>query len=823
MNSSRVPPGTASATRKPRTLDESEIQSSSERQWRFAAVCCGLLALGVLSAAAAADDDATINLLWRTGVALATVSAVIIASRSPRIHAIVVVGIAVLGLRITTIDFGPAAGTLAGSNWLSASVDLVFGLGMLGAILWLTRRYRGRLDRHAALDGFIVGSGAGLITWVILIVPALDHEMHPALAIASTLHLPIAVLLFTFTVDLLLDGLMANRAVTLLAAATSCTLFASGLKALMQVEQIGKEARLITLALFVLSLVLVSLALSHPDLEFVHHVNHPSGSTAEGDALRLAPLVASMLVPVCLIALVSPSSNLDRAARMAGAFAVAVALVVRLLIASRAIARSERTLADRINHDELTGLPTRNRFIVDVTESLERTWRSEHLPTVIHLSLDRFKNINDSMGHDLANEALAAVSERLATIVASFGGVASRTAGDEFAVLDASITSVEAALHLADELAEIIRLPIVIGESMVFVTSSIGVAVAPRSRTISAVELMRRADIAVHQAKARGRDRVALFDDSMQADIANRMDVEHALHGAIGRGEMRLYQQPIVDISTGRLSGFEALIRWERSPDVMLPPGEFIAIAEETGLINEIGSWALREALCDLRKWIDEGIAPATTTMSVNVSPRQLADPGFPSVVRSALDISGVSPHLLWIEMTESMMINEPELAKRTLSEVRAMGVRIALDDFGTGYSSLSLLQQFPIQRIKIDRAFISGIAERSHDRSLVRTIIAMAQSMGLDLVAEGIETVHQLQSLRELGCDKAQGFLISRPVPAAAVRGTIAAIAELAELSMFQSGGDATQPMARPNEPAYPAMSELSSHGGRPLGRPFV
>jgi len=530
-----------------------------------------------------------------------------------------------------------------------------------------------------------------------------------------------------------------------------------------------------------------------------------------------------MLVPVCLIALISPSSNLDRAARMIGAFACALALVIRLLIASRSIAKSERALADRLNHDELTGLSTRARFIVDVTDSLERTWRSEHLPTVIHLSLDRFKNINDSMGHDLANEALTAVSERLAQAVTAFDGVASRTAGDEFAVLDPSITSVESALHRADELAGLIRLPIVVADSMVFVTASIGVAMAPRSRTINAVELMRRADMAVHQAKQRGRDRVALFDDSMQAEIANRMDVEHALHGAIGRGEMRLYQQPIVDISTGRLSGFEALIRWERSPDVMLPPGEFISIAEETGLINEIGSWALTEALCDLRKWIDDGVTASTTTMSVNVSPRQLADPGFPKVVRDALDISGVSPHLLWIEMTESMMINEPELAKRTLTEVRAMGVRIALDDFGTGYSSLSLLQQFPIQRIKIDRAFISGIAEHSNDRSLVRTIIAMAQSMGLDLVAEGIETIQQLQSLRELGCDKAQGFLISRPVPPEAVRTTVAAIAELAQLSMFQTGGDVTRSMARPIEPTYAPTNELASHGVRPLGRPFV
>ncbi len=823
MNRSRVPPGTTHATRKPRTLDEPVAEPSELHRWRIAAALLALLALASVSAALWNLDGSWVPVWWRFGLVFASASAFVLAWRSQKFHRVTIIALAVAGMRVATVNFDAGSSQFVGATWLSATVDLLLGLGMLGALLSLTKRYRGQLNRQAALDGFIVGAGAGLLTWVTLIVPALEHNMHPTLAIISTLHLPIAVVLFTFTVDLWLDGLTGNRSVTLLIAATTCNLLASGFKALMDVEQIGTEALPITLALFVASIGLGYAALVHPDLAVVRHPASQRGSSAHGDALRLAPLVVSMLVPVCLIALVSPTSDLDRAARMIGAFACALALIIRLLIASRSIAQSERTLADRLNHDELTGLPTRSRFIIDVDNSLERTWRSEHLPTVIHLSLDRFKNINDSMGHDSADEALTAVSERLATAVAIFGGVASRTAGDEFAVLDSSITSPEAALARADELAGLVRLPIVVAESMVFVTASIGVAVAPRNRTINGVELMRRADIAVHQAKQRGRDRVALFDDSMQAEIAIRMDVERALHGAIGRNEMRLYQQPIVDISTGRLSGFEALIRWARSPDVILPPSEFIPIAEETGLINELGSWALTEALCDLRKWIDDGVAAPTTTMSVNVSPRQLADPSFPAVVRAALDKSGVSPHLLWIEMTESMMINEPELAKRTLTEVRSMGVRIALDDFGTGYSSLSLLQQFPIQRIKIDRAFISGIAEQSNDRSLVRTIIAMAQSLGLDLVAEGIETVHQLQSLRELGCDKAQGFLISRPVPPEAVRTTIAAIAELAQLSMFQSGGDVTMAMTRPAERVYPAMSELTSHGVRPLGRPFV
>ena len=342
---------------------------------------------------------------------------------------------------------------------------------------------------------------------------------------------------------------------------------------------------------------------------------------------------------------------------------------------------------------------------------------------------------------------LVQLAERLRLVADELGGTVARAGGDDFVVLDGSTRTFDDARDRVERVTTIFARPFTIGDDTVFVTSSVGVAMAPRNRTITAEELMRRADIATHRAKADGRNRTVMFDDSMQSTLTHRMDVEHALHGAAGRQELRLYHQPIVDLESGQLTGFEALIRWQRD-GVVVQPSDFIPIAEETGIINEIGAWALREALLDLRRWMDDGVISANITMSVNVSPRQIADPGFAAVVRDALDQSGVSPHLLWIEMTESMMLDEPELAENTLRRIRSMGVRLALDDFGTGYSSLSLLQQFPIQRIKIDRAFVQGIADRSNDRSLVRTIIAMAQSMGLDLVAEGVETVHQLQSL---------------------------------------------------------------------------
>jgi EAL domain-containing protein (putative c-di-GMP-specific phosphodiesterase class I) len=284
----------------------------------------------------------------------------------------------------------------------------------------------------------------------------------------------------------------------------------------------------------------------------------------------------------------------------------------------------------------------------------------------------------------------------------------------------------------------------------------------------------------MYRAKGAGRNRLAVYDESMHERVAHRLSVETALYRALDRRELRLFHQPILDLESADVVGFEALMRWQQADGTIVSPGEFIPIAEDTGTIVPIGTWALLEALTQLRSWIDEGVCSKSATMSVNVSPRQLSDPNFPSIVNEALTRSGIPPQLLWLEVTESVMIAEPELALATLRRVCSLGVRVALDDFGTGYSSLSLLQKFPLQRIKIDRAFVHGVADNPNDRSLVRTIIGMGRSLGLDMVAEGVESIHQLQVLSDLGCTKAQGYLISHPVPADAMRGTVAALERL-------------------------------------------
>jgi EAL domain-containing protein (putative c-di-GMP-specific phosphodiesterase class I) len=283
-----------------------------------------------------------------------------------------------------------------------------------------------------------------------------------------------------------------------------------------------------------------------------------------------------------------------------------------------------------------------------------------------------------------------------------------------------------------------------------FVTASIGVAYAPKNIELSATDLIRHADTAMYRAKDAGRNCIALFDDSMLESVTKRLDVETALYRALERNELHLVHQPIVDIDLGIVVGFEALMRWDRGESIIVPPDEFIPIAEETGIIVPLGSWAINDALTHLRAWIDAGQCAPSTTMSVNVSVRQLHDPQFVTVVSDALALSGIPAEQLWLEVTESVMITEPTQALASLHRLHSLGVRIAIDDFGTGYSSLSLLQRFPIQCIKI-----------------VRTIIAMATAMGADIVAEGVENIAQLSQLSNLDCHRAQGYLFSKPIHA--------------------------------------------------------
>jgi diguanylate cyclase (GGDEF)-like protein len=399
--------------------------------------------------------------------------------------------------------------------------------------------------------------------------------------------------------------------------------------------------------------------------------------------------------------------------------------------------------------------------------------------TLFFIDLDRFKGINDSLGHGAGDEALRIVAARLAA-AAPDDAIVARLSGDEFVVLRPAASIDRPTTPMADLLMDVFNEPLALSAGDVFLTASIGVAVLGSGRGATAADLIRHADTAMYRAKSVGRNCVAVFDESMHARAAHLLELETALHRALDRHELQLCHQPILNLSTGTVTGFEALMRWRREDGSVVSPAEFIPIAEDSGLIVALGAWALLEATTQLRQWIDDGTCSPGSTMSVNVSPKQLTGDGFDAILREALHRSRLPAENLWLEVTVSTMIDDPETTLRTLQRLRDIGVRIALDDFGTGYSSLSLLQRFPLQRIKIDRAFVHNVAEAGHDRALVRTILAMGDSLAMDVVAEGVETIEQLDVLTQLGCAHAQGYFISRPVPAEAMRDTMSALAEM-------------------------------------------
>jgi diguanylate cyclase (GGDEF)-like protein len=524
-------------------------------------------------------------------------------------------------------------------------------------------------------------------------------------------------------------------------------------------------------------------AFLHPSITTIRRTSAPVNRQVLG---RLIVTTSSLVFPVIVLAGTAPNDVTDKIVRSISAFVLATVVTVRVVLAVRANNRAQAELLHGAQTDPLTNLPNRTVLLERINQLLSNSWGQDQHPTLYFVDLDRFKNINDSLGHAAGDEVLVTVARRLINAVPE-GTMVARLSGDEYVVLDATAKSSGAALALAERMLAVFREPLALSQGDVFVTASIGVASISATSSTSPEDVVRQADTAMYRAKDAGRNCLAVYDESMHERVAHRLAVETALYRALDRRELRLFHQPILDLQSGDVVGFEALMRWQQSDGTIVSPASS-SHREDTGTIVPIGSWALLEALSQLRHWIDDGVCSPAATMSVNVSPRQLSDTNFPAIVSEALTRSGVSPQLLWLEVTESVMITEPELALATLRRLRSLGVRMALDDFGTGYSSLSLLQKFPLQRIKIDRAFVHGVADNPNDRSLVRTIIAMGRSLGLDIVAEGVESVHQLQVLSDLGCSKAQGFLISHPVPADAMRSTVAALERLGQFPGLRS-----------------------------------
>jgi diguanylate cyclase (GGDEF)-like protein/PAS domain S-box-containing protein len=425
--------------------------------------------------------------------------------------------------------------------------------------------------------------------------------------------------------------------------------------------------------------------------------------------------------------------------------------------------RVEDELVHQAFHDSLTGLANRALFRDRVEHALERRARTGTDPAVIYLDLDGFKHVNDGLGHEAGDNLLREVATRLEAIVRS-GDTVARLGGDEFAILveQSSHVQIEAEA-IAERVLQTLIAPIDVGGHEVTLSASMGIAVADPDS--SASQLLRDADIAMYQAKTSGKGRWVRYDPTMRATAIVRLQLENDLAGVIANHQLRVVYQPVVALDTERIVGFEALLRWDHPELGTVAPERFIPIAEETGMIIPIGEWVLDQACATAAEWIARHQTPLT--MAVNISARQLASPDLVDQVRRALRTTGLSPRSLVLELTESTLVQDADLAAARLHELRDLGVRLAIDDFGTGFSSLSYLRQFPVDILKIDQSFIGTINETESLPALVRGLLELGRTLHLETIAEGVERPVQRDQLREEHCGFGQGFLFARPLPA--------------------------------------------------------
>ncbi len=427
----------------------------------------------------------------------------------------------------------------------------------------------------------------------------------------------------------------------------------------------------------------------------------------------------------------------------------------------------QRQMRDRLAHaaihDPLTGLPNRVLFLDRLSMALSRAQRQRRKVAVAFLDLDHFKLVNDGLGHAIGDDLLQAVAERLSTTVRPEDTVA-RFGGDEFTILCEGLSNEDEAMAVAGRVLEALQRPFELEGSPVYVSGSIGVTVTDGTPKAGAV--LRDADTAMYLAKEAGRGRVELFDGKGHAAALESLNVINELHHALSGDELRLHYQPIVDLHSGTVVGVEALVRWQHPTRGLLVPEHFIRVAEECGLVVPLGAWVLREACRQAAEWNRLAVASGRRALeiNINISPRQLANPDFVDTVTSAVTDGGIDPAAVCLEITEGMLMRDEHAGAATLDEVRRLGVRIGVDDFGTGYSSLSYLKHFPIDSLKVDRTFVEGLGEESDEGVIVGAIIALAHSLGLIAIAEGVETERALSELQRLACDRVQGYLFARP-----------------------------------------------------------
>jgi diguanylate cyclase (GGDEF)-like protein len=614
------------------------------------------------------------------------------------------------------------------------------------------------------LDAAVAALAAMTLAWLFVINPTEIKHSPLSVRMVLAVYPTMSVFLVAVTASLAFSAgtrkIIANK---FLLGAMVCVLAGDVVYIFAETNAISMPHGVIDLA-YALGYLFIVATVLHPSMR---ELTDPVPEVEDAPTIaRLVVVAVALAIPgLITVARVDAAAG-DRIVMTIIVLSLTAAAITRLFRAVRAHAQSEARLVHQATHDILTGLPNRAYVEEYVGQALRRANPHERV-ALMFLDVDRFKLVNDSYGHTHGDAFLLSVAQRLRASIRPVDLVA-RIGGDEFVVVATGLSSDAEALELGQRARRLFTTPFQVGGAELTSSASIGVAVSDGSDAHADAESMiRDADIAMYQAKESGRDAVAAFDESMRDRVSKRLDLERDLHHALERDELALHYQPVIDMRSGRITGFEALLRWNHPAWGLVQPLTFIPVAEETGLIVDIGAWALTEACRQMQEWRDELPRGEQMTIAVNVSARQLRNQSIVGRVQRALFESGLPREALTLELTESTLMEDPTGAPEVLGRLKALGVGLAIDDFGTGYSSLAYLRRFPVDIVKIDRAFVVDLEADSADSSLIAAIVAMSEALGVTTIAEGVESETQAAHLLSLGCTVAQGYLFSRPMPA--------------------------------------------------------
>jgi diguanylate cyclase (GGDEF)-like protein len=646
----------------------------------------------------------------------------------------------------------PWAGRQTGVGAFVADIFTVPGYVLVIAALILLIPTHG-LQRHAITDGLIVGVGAGLASYVELAPP--QAGMPGTIAIYPVLDIALLLIL----INMAFTTAARHASFRFLVAATVLLLVGDLANAGVARMHAGRLANVP----FILAFACVAAATTHPS---VARLSRGVRLSVQPWSWRRLLLIApAVLAPLTLLPHVASDAPGPRIAVATGGSLIVFLLLFRAVSAVQAYTRAQRRAEHQATHDELTGLPNRVTLIAEVDRWLGmKLGRGSHM-WVLYLDIDDFKLVNDSWGHAAGDYLIAEAAQRLRSD-APAESIVARVGGDEFMIAWAA--DPDSIAPLADRLVACFATPFALRGVEAFVTASIGiggVAFAGDEAGATAEDLLRDADTALYQAKSAGPGGWRVCDASMKNRVRERVEIEFALEEAISRDELRLVYQPIVELRSGRIVGAEALCRWSHPVLGEITPDVFMPVAEQAGLIVRLGRWTFDEGLRRLAEWRRRGVVHDDFWLSINVSPQQLRDAALPRVLSETVARHGVPARALVLEVTESVMVEPWTAINQVLVDLRASGVRLIVDDFGTGYSALGYLRRQPVTGVKIDRAFVAGLGVNVEDGEIARAVVAMADALGLSVVAEGVETPAQQEALSGMGVAMGQGHLWSRPL----------------------------------------------------------